>query len=152
MRNRPLLQSFAVELRPSRLWLALVLASWLAYALLLLCYLPPAYAMSLPAAAFFAWRALRAGGWWRTDAWRRLEIDPQGRLHLCGDGGRREARVLDDCFVTPLLTVLNLQADGRRQSLMLWPDSADAEARRLLRVYLLWFHPPQPSDTTETTP
>ncbi|OBU86880.1 protein YgfX [Chromobacterium subtsugae] len=152
MRDRPLLQPFAVAMRPSRLWLALVLASWLAYALLLSRYLPPAYLLSLPAAGYFAWRALRAGGWRRNGAWQRLEVDPQGRLSLCAAAESREAQVLDDCFVTPLLTVLNLRLEGRRVSLMLWPDSADAESRRQLRVYLLWFHPPQPSDTTETTP
>ena len=150
MRVRPQLQPFAVAMRPSRLWLALVLASWLAYALLLLNYLPAAYLFSLPAAAFFAWRAARAGGW-RRDAWLRVEVDPRGGLSLCSAAGCQEAMALDDSFVTPLLTVLNLRLDGRRVSLMLWPDSADAEARRRIRVYLLWFHPPQPSDTTETT-
>ncbi|WP_434627148.1 protein YgfX [Chromobacterium sp. CV08] len=149
-RDRALLQPFAVPLRPSRAWLALVLAAYAGYAAALLACLPPAYAISLPAAAWFGWRALRADGWWRRDAPDRLEVDPQGRLFLCRGGERQAAEPLDDCFVTPLLTVLNASADGRRLSVMLWPDSSGAESRRLLRAYLLWFHPPQPTDDTET--
>jgi toxin CptA len=151
-RDRPLLQPFAVALRPSRLWLSLVLGALAGYVLLLALYLPARYLFSVPLAAWLAWRAARANGWWRGAAPQRLEIDPRGRLFLCQGGLRQEAEVLDDCFVTPVLTVLNLKVAGKRRSVMLWPDSADAEARRLLRVYLLWFEPPQPSDQTESTP
>ncbi|MCD5328396.1 hypothetical protein ACFFU8_12645 [Chromobacterium piscinae] len=150
MRERPPLQPFSVPLRPSRWWLALVSAAFAAYAAVVAWHLPAAYLISVPAAAWLARRALRADGWLWGEAPERLEIDPRGRLFLCRGGERREAEVLDDCFVTPLLTVLSARQDGRRRSVMLWPDSAGAEARRLLRVYLLWFHPPQPEEETET--
>ncbi|QEL55307.1 protein YgfX [Chromobacterium paludis] len=151
-RDKPLLQPFAVPLRPSRCWLALVLGALAAYSLLLLLYLPSRYALSLPLAAALAWLALRGGGWLRGDFPAWLEVDPRGRLFLCRAASREEAVVLDDCFITPVLTVLNVRVAGRRRSVMLWPDSADAEPRRRLRVYLLWFEPPQPSDQTETHP
>lgn len=152
MREPPLLQPFSVPLRPSRCWLGLVSAAILAYASIVALYLPAAYLISVPAAGWLAWRALRADGWRNRGATQRLEVDPRGRLFLCREGERLEAVVLDDCFVTPLLTVLSVKLDGKRRSVMLWPDSADADARRRLRVYLLWFHPPQPTqEDTEIT-
>ncbi|POZ64062.1 protein YgfX [Chromobacterium alticapitis] len=151
-RDRPLLQPFAVPLRPSRLWLGLVLAALAADALLLARYLPPSFLLSLPVAAGLGWLALRADGRLGGAVPERLEVDARGRLFLCRGENRQEAEVLDDCFVTPQLTVLNARAAGRRRSVMLWPDSADAESRRQLRVYLLWFEAPQPSNQTESAP
>ncbi|AXE33321.1 protein YgfX [Chromobacterium phragmitis] len=152
MRERPLLQAFSVPLRPSRLWLALVAAGFAGYALIVLCYLPAAYAMSAPAAAWLAWRALRADGWAGAARVERIEVDQRGRLFLCSGAERLEAEPLDDSFATPQLTVLSAKAGGKRRSVALWPDSSNAEARRLLRVYLLWFHPPQAKEeSTETT-
>lgn len=53
------------------------------------------------------------------------------------DGTQVQARVLGSTFVSPLLTVVNLRLEsGRRRSLVLAPDSADADDFRQLRVWL----------------
>lgn len=53
------------------------------------------------------------------------------------DGTQVEARVLGSTFVSPLLTVVNLRLEsGRRRSLVLAPDSAEADDLRRLRVWL----------------
>ncbi|UTH73245.1 protein YgfX [Chromobacterium sp. IIBBL 290-4] len=148
--GKALLQPFALTLRRSRLWLCLVSAALLAGSAVVLLYLHASYAMILPAAVLFAWRALRADGWAGAAAPDRLEVDPQGRLFWCEGALRQQVEARGDCFVTPLLTVLNVDAEGGRRSVMLWPDSADAEARRQLRVYLLWFHSPQRTESKES--
>ncbi|MCS3803986.1 toxin CptA [Chromobacterium alkanivorans] len=146
MSGRQRLEPFGFELRPSRLWLALtaIAAALLSWAVIR--HLPPAWLAVLPVAAFLLWRALRADGWGDAGRFRRLEVDGLGRLRLWRDSAL-PAQPLDDCFVTPWLTVLNVSVGGRRRALMLWPDSAPADGRRRLRTYLLWFHA---ADDTET--
>ena len=149
MARRQLLAPFGFELRPSRLWLALVTLAAAALTLTVARYLPPGWlALSAPA-AWLSWRALRADGWRDAARFRRLEVDGLGRLTLWREAAL-PARVLDDCFVTPWLTVLNVTLDGRRRSLMLWPDSAPADGRRQLRAYLLWFQTADKTDSTQT--
>ncbi|OQS38525.1 hypothetical protein B0T40_06220 [Chromobacterium haemolyticum] len=109
-------------------------------------HLPPAWLAVLPVAAFLLWRALHADGWGDAGRFRRLEVDGLGRLRLWRESPL-PASMLDDCFVTPWLTVLNVRIGGRRRAVMLWPDSAPADGRRRLRTYLLWF---QAADDTET--
>lgn len=149
MGRRQRLEPFGFELRPSRLWLVLVAAAGAGLSLTVIRYLPTAWLALSPLAVLLAWWALRADGWFEARRFRRLEVDGLGRLSLLGESAL-PARVLDDCFVTPWLTVLNVRIDGRRRSLMLWPDSALADGRRQLRAYLLWFQAADKTDSTET--
>lgn len=61
-----------------------------------------------------------------------------GAQWLLRSGTMLDGRVLGDSFVSPLLTVVSLRRDdnGRRDSVVLLPDSAEAEALRALRVWL----------------
>lgn len=135
-----LLPPFALQLRPSRIWLRLVLASLCLSVVLLLIYLPR-WAAMIPCQCLLAWLALRANGWWSPHGVQRIEVDGQGRMRWYQ--GRDVAEVLprDDSFVSPLFVIVNVMAAGRRHSCLLLPDSADQAALRQLRVYLLWFHP-----------
>ncbi|MDF0606073.1 hypothetical protein HZU77_010480 [Neisseriaceae bacterium TC5R-5] len=137
------LSPFALNLQPSRLWLGLVLLTVFASIMLILCYLPWVYALLLPLEITLAVLALRANGWFAASnmPWR-LEVDARGRLRWYQAADVYTAEVLDDCFISAWLVVLNVHIDGRRHSVMLWPDSAPAEARRQLRVYLRWFQLP----------
>lgn len=146
MSRRQRLEPFGFELRPSRLWLLLAAAAGALLAWAVVRYLPTPWLALLPVAAFLLWRALHADGWGDAGRFRRLEVDSLGRLTLWRESAL-PASPLDDCFVTPWLTVLNVSIGGRRHALMLWPDSAPADGRRRLRTYLLWF---QASDDTET--
>ncbi|WP_337883555.1 protein YgfX [Chromobacterium haemolyticum] len=146
MSRRQRLEPFGFELRPSRLWLSLAAAAGALLAWAVVRYLPTPWLALLPVVAFLLWRALHADGWGDAGRFRRLEVDSLGRLTLWRESAL-PANPLDDCFVTPWLTVLNVSIGGRRRALMLWPDSAPADGRRRLRTYLLWF---QASDDTET--
>lgn len=56
------------------------------------------------------------------------------------DGGQLTGQVLGDSLVTPYLTVLNILPQGARlaRSVVILPDSLDAESFRQLRVWLKW--------------
>nr|WP_199066345.1 protein YgfX [Chromobacterium sp. ASV5] len=152
MPSRPQLPPFALSLRPSPCWLALVASAWLLSSLAILAHLPWHWAGLVPVEALLALWALRANGWWARDFHPcLLQVDAYGALTLHYPDGREEpAQVLDDSFVSPWLIVLNVKAAGRRRSVMLWPDSAAAEGRRQLRVYLLWFAAEPQADLNET--
>ncbi|WP_159878044.1 protein YgfX [Aquitalea denitrificans] len=135
-----LLPPFALQLRPSRRWLGLVLASLCLSIVLLLIYLPYWSAM-IPCQCLLAWFAVRANGWWNPHGVQRIEVDGLGRMRWQRDGDLAEVVLRDDSFVSPLFVIVNVMAAGRRRSCLLLPDSADHEALRQLRVYLLWFHP-----------
>jgi toxin CptA len=53
-------------------------------------------------------------------------------------GAVLDGRLLGESFVSPLLTVVRLRRDdnGRREAVVLLPDSAEADALRALRVWL----------------
>lgn len=83
----------------------------------------------------------------RRDAW--LSAPSSGTaLMLEGDrvvlstrGGKQLAgKVLRDSLVTPLITVLNVLPQGARfaRSVIILPDSLDAESFRQLRVWFKW--------------
>jgi len=57
---------------------------------------------------------------------------------LLRSGSTLTGRVLGDSFVSPLMTVVRLRRDddGQRESIVLMPDSAEADALRALRVWL----------------
>ena len=83
----------------------------------------------------------------RRDAWLsapssgialKLEDD---RVILTTRGGEQLAgQILRDSLVTPLLTILNVLPQGARlaRSVIILPDSLDAESFRQLRVCLKW--------------
>lgn len=81
------------------------------------------------------------------DAWLLARSSNQTLL-LEGDkvqlitrnGDQIAARVLDDSLVTPFMTVLNLLPQGAylARSVIIMPDSLDAESFRQLRVWLRW--------------
>ena len=137
---------FAVELRPSRIWLALLSGSLLALAATSLCYLPLLITvwLLLPLPGVL-WHGLRQDGWWRSrQRIGRIEVSSEGQLAVWFGPFAVPASVTDDTVITPWLVVLNLRLEGRRRSLVLWPDSSDRESLRALRVYLRWFHAPEP--------
>jgi len=148
------LTPFSANLHRSRRWLALVLAVHGALVAVLLIYLPGWWELLL-LTPLTLWLALAPEGW--LPGRRRvvqLTVDPRGRLTVAFDrspwpnGAVSPAEPLDDSFVSTWLIVLNLRVDGRRHSVMLWPDSAPAEFHRALRVYLLWFQAAEPPAAT----
>jgi hypothetical protein len=58
------------------------------------------------------------------------------RWLLIGADGRSAALCLHRAVVWPLLLVLEFRGTGRRESVLLLPDSAEPEQLRRLRVYL----------------
>ena len=70
-----------------------------------------------------------------------LSLTQTSKLQLTyKDAKQAEVRVLESSFVSPYLTVLNLQdiETGRRLSILLLPDSAESNGFRQLRVWLRW--------------
>lgn len=57
-----------------------------------------------------------------------------------GEGSWREARILGTSYVSPLLTALNLRAEGLKlvRHVVMVPDNVDSEDFRQLRVVLRW--------------
>lgn len=83
----------------------------------------------------------------RRDAW--LSAPSSGtalalegdRVMLATRGGKQlSGKVLRDSMVTPFITVLNVLPQGARfaRSVIILPDSLDAESFRQLRVWLKW--------------
>lgn len=83
---------------------------------------------------------------WLRDAWLRLpdscteaSFGDEALLTL-RSGKQLRGRLADDALVTPYLTVLTITLDDPRgaRSLVVLPDSLDAEAFRQLRLGLKW--------------
>lgn len=81
------------------------------------------------------------------DAWlsalssnKTLLLDGDMILLVTRDGKQMTARVLADSLVTPFITVLNVLPKGSHlaRSIIILPDSLDAESFRQLRVWLRW--------------
>ncbi|MFP5382044.1 MAG: protein YgfX [Gammaproteobacteria bacterium] len=134
-----------IELKPSRL-LGVLLAGMGALALAVLAR------VTLPEGLWpvLAGVILLIAGWgaWRSRPRERLRRLADGRLQVSDEAGDwHDVEVLGDSFVSPLLIVLRYRIGGRKaRSLVLLPDSADAEALRRLRVSLRW-RPRTRSDT-----
>ncbi len=60
--------------------------------------------------------------------------------YLTRNGTWHDARVLGSSMVTPWLSVLNLSPENSRltRHIVIFPDSADAESQRKMRVLLRW--------------
>lgn len=102
-----------------------------------------------------AWAAIATGGlilaslayYLLRDAWLRLgtscvglATDAEGVEIILRDGRRLPGVILNDSLVTPALVVLNVRPQGARgiRSVLILPDSVDAESFRQLRVWLKW--------------
>lgn len=142
MIKRPMLPPFAMDILPSRLWRTGVIMALSGVVLVALFYRVAPVVVLLPVVIAAAFWALRANGWFDSrHRITRLEVNSFGRLSVYHKSFPVEADVLDDCFVTPWLVILNIRVEGRRHSIMLWPDSIPEDSARLLRVYLRWFVP-----------
>ena len=93
----------------------------------------------------------------RRDAWlsapsASVELALEGdRVVLATRGGEQLAgQILRDSLVTPFLTILNILPQGVRlaRSVVILPDSLDAESFRQLRVCLKWGSNPKPQPFT----
>lgn len=83
---------------------------------------------------------------WR-DAWLAapssgiaLKLEEDHAELTTRNGGHLEGQVLADSFVTPYLTVLNVLPQDARfaRSIVIMPDTLDAESFRQLRVWMRW--------------
>jgi toxin CptA len=126
-----------IELKPSRLLGLLLLGmATLALVSVRLAALPGAIQLALGAAVV----GLGAWGWRRGLPLASLRIAADGRLQCLDDAAEwGDAEVLGDSFVSLALIVLRCRtADQRLRTLVLLPDSADADELRRLRVSLRW--------------
>ena len=90
--------------------------------------------------------ALRLSG----DAVIEVTLRDHGRCELLTRGGAvLEGKVAGSSFVSGLFTVVNVRLDGGRRlrSVVVMPDSAAAEERRRLRVWLRYRAYPQTPDS-----
>lgn len=69
-----------------------------------------------------------------------LKLEGELALLTTRAGEQLSGQILRDSLVTPHLTVLNVLSQGARlaRSVVILPDSLDAEAFRQLRVWLKW--------------
>jgi toxin CptA len=83
----------------------------------------------------------------RRDAWLSassaivsLILDGEMIILISRGGEQFAARILRDTLVTPFIAVLNVLPEGTRlsRSMVILPDSLDAESFRQLRVWLKW--------------
>ncbi|MGL6071351.1 protein YgfX [Craterilacuibacter sp.] len=131
------LRPFRVALRPSRLALALscLFALWLALTVLL--WGAPSWVLVLDGLLLCA--ILQREGWLPSrQRPRHLDVSLSGVLSADFADGTQTLSLSGRSWVTPWLCVLIARTHTRRVLLPLWPDSADADALRKLRVYLRW--------------
>ena len=131
-----------VAFSPSR-YLAVLLASIHALALVSLALVLPAWAAAASGGLMLASLAyyLLRDGWLRLGiSCIGLALDEDGVEMFLRDGRCVPGVVLPDSLVTPLLVVLNIRLHGGRgtRSVLILPDSLDAESFRELRVWLRW--------------
>jgi toxin CptA len=83
----------------------------------------------------------------RRDAWlsspsavTSLRLEQEQIMLITRSGEQVAGRILRDTLVTPCITVLNVLPHGARlaRSVVILPDSLDAESFRQLRVWLKW--------------
>jgi toxin CptA len=131
-----------IDLKPSRRLAGLLIAAYL---------LAAATVLALPGPVWARLAAIGAIAFGLVPPLRRhalliaptscvaLDVHQDGTAKcLQRSGSMVDGQVLGDTFVNPLLTVVRLRRaeDGRRDSIVLLPDSAQADALRALRVWL----------------
>ena len=126
-----------IELKPSR-WLGLMLVGLavLAWVAIYLAALPGGLqlALGLAVAGWSAW------GWRQAAPRASLRLATDGQLQILDDSPAWcNAEIQGDSFVSAALIVLRYRAPGGPlRTLVLLPDSADADDLRRLRVLLRW--------------
>lgn len=131
------------ELRPSR-YLAAILGA--AHGAALAALIPLAFPAWAKAALgvvilFSLWYHLRRDAWLAApSSGMALTLESGHALLATRDGKPLAGPVLRDSVVTPRITVLNMAPEGARfaRSVIILPDSLDAESFRQLRVWLKW--------------
>ncbi|OQA33941.1 MAG: hypothetical protein BWY57_00849 [Betaproteobacteria bacterium ADurb.Bin341] len=101
----------------------------------------PVWPVWLTVCCIFLFLVSAVFSWWQCQsAIEVLRLLADGRLECCCRGDRQfsEAQLLPGAMVHPLLTVIRLQCKGKTHAVVLLPDSAPAEDRRRLRVWLRW--------------
>ncbi|MEN6586693.1 MAG: protein YgfX [Sulfuricella sp.] len=133
-----------LQLHPSRT-LGMLLAAAHAVSLLLIWVMPLILVLQLAAslllATSFLFHLRRDGRLAAPNSITRLRFSPDCQCaYQTRDGAWHEAKLLGSSLVSPWLSVLNFKPDGRRmpRHAVIFPDSADAEGRRKLRVLLRW--------------
>jgi toxin CptA len=131
------------QFRPSRYLAALLFAAH--GATLAVLFLLPLPLWTIAALAMLILFSMAYHVW--RDAWLAapssavaLKLEDEHAVLTTRAGRQVEGTVLGDSFVTPYLTVLNVLPDGARmaRSIVILPDSLDAESFRQLRVWLKW--------------
>ena len=79
----------------------------------------------------------------------RLHADGRMESRLSESQNFAEALLQPGAKVHPWLTVLRVKVSGRKILLVVAPDSATAEARRRLRLWLRWRHDPLASSSDD---
>jgi hypothetical protein len=133
-----------LKLQPSRT-LVFLLAMAHLLSLLVVWLLPLTQAVqiisSLLIMASFLFHLRRDGLLAASHSILQLRLDPECNCtYQTRAGAWREARLLSSSMATPWLSVLNLSPENSRltRHIVIFPDSADAESRRKMRVLLRW--------------
>jgi len=131
------------KLRPSRIFSALLFSVY-SLAILIVLILPIA---DWARAALVVLLLCALVYYLRRNAWLSLASSPVA-IRIAGkditllgrDGSELAGQVWGDSLVTPMLTILNILPQGKRnmRSVVIFPDSMDAERFRELRVLLKW--------------
>jgi len=142
-----------IGIAPSTSLAALLVIVHLIAGACVLAFLPAWWAVAILTAALCASLvfhlrrdALRLSG----DAVIEVTLRDHGRCELLTRGGAvLEGKVAGSSFVSGLFTVVNVRLDGGRRprSVVVMPDSAAAEERRRLRVWLRYRAHPQTPDS-----
>jgi toxin CptA len=133
-----------ISLNPSRLLAAiLIVAHACAISLVLMIELPQwlklaaALGLIIQCMLIVYRRALLRGA----EPVLALEVTSDHQLNIrTRRGGWQECEVLGSTYVSPFLTIINLQLSGERMArhVTLLPDSLDRDDFRRLRVWLKW--------------
>jgi toxin CptA len=85
--------------------------------------------------AALGWRARRV-----LNSTRGIRVDGEGVIAVVTAQGERTGVVRDGSFVAPWLTIVRWRPEGARwdRTVAIFPDTANADARRRLRVLLRW--------------
>lgn len=69
-----------------------------------------------------------------------FRLEPDGIVLILVSGNEQAGQLATSTFITPYLTILNVRVKPRRgvRSVVIFPDSIDAEDFRRLRVLLRW--------------
>jgi toxin CptA len=95
-------------------------------------------ALAASAAMVIARTALLRGG----RAVIELRVGGGGVSYRTRDGAWHAGRLAPSSFVSPLLTIIGVEGDGRPRYVVIAPDSVEPEDFRRLRVWLKWGAPP----------